>query len=370
MKLQNLKKAVLISFITTLILTVVLFALTIIDPVLVWPVAFGVHTSEFFTELGKLLAFSAGYTDKSIATLVLLVAILAIIVGWIIWIVKTKRYIEVAYISLLVLLTGLILHYVVFFDSHYAVALANFSVTAIIITILIVLTIISMILLATYALLLDFYLTNDSVEESEEVRKIVLTTEDNTTTSTTTVFVEETVVIVKEKDYVEVDSKKEKPVKPVVQGAFGARKPREPFALKLKKSDQSLKDIYNEIKAEFLSYGLGSRISLNGDTFRLHTKTYARIQVVGKSLKINYALNTKDYTDSTIPHTDSGHQKAYEEIPFTFKVRSSLSVRRAKDLIRDSVINDGLTQDEVINKNYAKETIATLNDSNYYKNNF
>ena len=97
-----------------------------------------------------------------------------------------------------------------------------------------------------------------------------------------------------------------------------------------------MKDNYNELKNEILSYGVKSRISNSGDTFRLHRKTYVKITIAGKSLKLYFALDPKDYKDSTIPFQDAGEKNAYAEIPFVFKVKSELSMKRAKQLIQYS----------------------------------
>ena len=121
---------------------------------------------------------------------------------------------------------------------------------------------------------------------------------------------------------------------------------RKPFVQQLAESDLSVKNIYNELKADFLSYGIKSRISKNGDTFRLHTKAYARIKVAGKGLKLYFALDPLAYTDSTFPVKDSGAQKMYKDIPLTFKVKSDLSIRRAKQLIADACAVDGLVEQE------------------------
>lgn len=144
---------------------------------------------------------------------------------------------------------------------------------------------------------------------------------------------------------------------------FGGEKVivREPFVVRLKNSEKELKSMYNELKAEFLSYGLKSRLSRTGDVFRLHRKTYAKISISGKSLKIYYALNPKDYIDTKIPYTDSGGMKSYQDIPFTFKVRSDLSIKRAKMLIADAAGKDGIIQVEIPKiKNYSQEAILTL----------
>ena len=52
---------------------------------------------------------------------------------------------------------------------------------------------------------------------------------------------------------------------------------RIPFPERLGQADKDVKANYNEIKAEALSFGLKSRLSNSGDTFRLHTKTYLKI---------------------------------------------------------------------------------------------
>ena len=104
------------------------------------------------------------------------------------------------------------------------------------------------------------------------------------------------------------------------------------FAERLLKSDKELHDLYNELKNEILSYGVKSRISAVGDTFRLHKKMYVRITVAGKSLKLYFALDPKDYEGSTIPVQDASGKDMYAEIPLVFKVKSGLSVRRCKEL--------------------------------------
>lgn len=130
---------------------------------------------------------------------------------------------------------------------------------------------------------------------------------------------------------------------------------RIPFAVRLKQADKGLKAAYNEIKSEILSYGIKSRISLTGDTFRLHTKTYVKIVVAGKSLKLYFALDPKAYKDSTFPIGDASGKILHVDTPLVFKVKSDLSIRRAKSLIADCAAKDGLVQGEVVAFNHAKE---------------
>ncbi len=118
------------------------------------------------------------------------------------------------------------------------------------------------------------------------------------------------------------------------------------FADRVLNADEDLKECYNELKIEALSYGLKSRLSNSGDTFRLHAKTYMKISLVGKSLKCFFALDPENYINSSIPISDVGLKAAYKDIPLVFKVRSPLSLRRAKQLLSDACKRDGLYKDE------------------------
>lgn len=132
---------------------------------------------------------------------------------------------------------------------------------------------------------------------------------------------------------------------------------RIPFTTKLKKSDKDLKDKYNELKAFLLSFGVKSRISVSGDSFRAHKETYAIISVAGKHLKVYLPLKVKSYDGSTIPVVDVSHFKKYKETPLAINVRSDLSVKRAKILIMDVMKDKNATQGEIVEKNYAAQVI-------------
>lgn len=130
---------------------------------------------------------------------------------------------------------------------------------------------------------------------------------------------------------------------------------RIPFNERMLSADKETQGNYNELKAECLSYGLKSRLSNSGDTFRLHTKTYVKITIAGKGLKLYLALDPKEYANSPIPLHDAGAKNIYKEIPGVFKVKSALSLRRAKQLIADACEKDALEQGKIIPHNYASE---------------
>ena len=131
---------------------------------------------------------------------------------------------------------------------------------------------------------------------------------------------------------------------PVEEGGKVAAE-RIPFARRILGLDKAMKDAYSEIKNEILAYGVKSRISNSGDTFRLHRKTYMKLVVAGKGLKLYFALEPTDYADSPIPVQDVGDKNLYVDIPLAFKVKSDLSIRRAKQLIADAMAKDGVEKE-------------------------
>lgn len=153
------------------------------------------------------------------------------------------------------------------------------------------------------------------------------------------------------------------PTKRVV-GAFNPDLPphpkiiRIPFPTRMLSSDKELQNNYNDLKSELLSYGVKSRLSNSGDTFRLHKVTFVKVTIAGKSLKLYFALDPKDYANTTLPIQNAGHKGIYKEIPLVFKVKSELSLRRAKQLIADVMDKGGLEQGKIEPNNWA----ATLKD--------
>lgn len=109
------------------------------------------------------------------------------------------------------------------------------------------------------------------------------------------------------------------------------------FETKLEKADKDLKEKYQLLKDELLSYGVKSRVSFNGDTFRLHKIQYAFITLRGKSIKLYLKLDPKKYKDSPMPIKDESGKKKYELTPAVIKVKSDLSLKRAIILIEDTM---------------------------------
>ena len=128
---------------------------------------------------------------------------------------------------------------------------------------------------------------------------------------------------------------------------------RIPFPTRLLASEEDVQENYNILKNEILAYGVKSRVSNTGDTFRLHKITYVKITVAGKGLKLYFALDPKDYAESKIPVADAGHKGIYQDIPLVFKVKSDLSLRRAKQLIADVMAKFGNEKGMVEERDWA-----------------
>lgn len=130
---------------------------------------------------------------------------------------------------------------------------------------------------------------------------------------------------------------------------------RVPFPTRMKQASQEVRDHYDTLKNYLLSFKVKSRVSNVGDMFRLHKEEYVKIATAGKGLKLYIALNPKDYESSTIPVDDASDKKIYVNIPLVFKVKSDLSVKRAKVLIDDLMNKKGLTQKTLLDLPWSKQ---------------
>jgi len=115
------------------------------------------------------------------------------------------------------------------------------------------------------------------------------------------------------------------------------RKKQVPFVDRLVAADPELKEKYEELKAYCESYGLHGRTSVSYDTYRLHRTRYVVFSIRGKAIKMHVALDPQDYKDSTITLKDDSAKTKYADVPGYIRVKSPLSVKRAKILIDDAM---------------------------------
>ena len=113
-------------------------------------------------------------------------------------------------------------------------------------------------------------------------------------------------------------------------------------------------------KAEWLE-NLGINPEGSGMSFANHMATSGQ-QDAGKGLKLYFALSPARYAESTIPVIDASDKALYEETPLAFKVKSNLSVKRAKQLIADVMSDEGLERGEPEKTDWVKQVRADLRE--------
>ncbi len=124
---------------------------------------------------------------------------------------------------------------------------------------------------------------------------------------------------------------------------------RRSFMEKINKAPKEVQDKYEELKAYILSYeGVKSRISIPGDSYRYKKELLIKITIEGKTLKVYFALDPRNFVDTSMPIYDASNKACYSEVPALLKVRSDLSLKRAKSLVDQVLLGKGLTKRTVI----------------------
>lgn len=109
--------------------------------------------------------------------------------------------------------------------------------------------------------------------------------------------------------------------------------------------EDDMKVIYNDIKNYMLSYkGVKSRYSSACESFRIARRLVAKVVIIGRTFKLYLALNPEDYPNNIYHQKDESKKKAYIEVPFMVKIKSNLSIRKAKELIDKMMTENGLAK--------------------------
>lgn len=117
------------------------------------------------------------------------------------------------------------------------------------------------------------------------------------------------------------------------------------FPARMQIVEDQVKVDYNELKSYLLSFGLNSRVSNVADSFRQGRVLYAKLTNSGNSgLKLYLPINLDDYKDSKIPLKSAEGTKQYEDVPIFIYIRSELSMKRAKQLIDDVMLKNGISR--------------------------
>ena len=130
---------------------------------------------------------------------------------------------------------------------------------------------------------------------------------------------------------------------------------RRSFVEKMLKAPAELQAKYEELKSYILAYGIKSRVSATSDSYRYKKELLVKMTIQGKTLKVFFALDPNSFADSPIPVVDVTHKKSYAKVPTLLKVRSGLSLKRAKALVDKILSEKGLTQGEIVPGTHIKD---------------
>ena len=110
--------------------------------------------------------------------------------------------------------------------------------------------------------------------------------------------------------------------------------------------DETMKEYYSELKNHILSYeGVKSRLSWKFDSYNRGRDQLFKIKIRGKTICIYLALDPNNY-DVSKYHHESIDAKIFEDVPMLFKIKSGLGLRKAKQLVDDTMARFEIPQAE------------------------
>jgi|GEM_PF-3489895 len=110
--------------------------------------------------------------------------------------------------------------------------------------------------------------------------------------------------------------------------SLGKRRKRIPFENMIKRADKETRERYKAIVSALREYDFNDRKSIPGETFSYKRTKLVFITISGKTLKVHFALDPKQFENDPMPIKDASDVKKFEELPSYLKVRSDLAVRR------------------------------------------
>lgn len=140
--------------------------------------------------------------------------------------------------------------------------------------------------------------------------------------------------------------------------AFASFGERKPFSEKMLGAESEVKQYYDALNNEFLSYKkVRGRVAVGGASYRYKGELLAKITYRGKTMKLNLALKVADFDENVYHQKDTGSVKAYEQVPFSVKVKSERGLKKAVALIAALMEKQGVEKNA---KYVAIDSIAQL----------
>ncbi len=123
---------------------------------------------------------------------------------------------------------------------------------------------------------------------------------------------------------------------------------RSSFTSRLIQANAGMQDYYTTIKNYILSYaGIKAKTSWNYEIFTKGRTQCVKLNIKGKSLTLNLALNPKEYSITKYHFTDLSDNPKFAKLPMLLKVRSDRALKYALELISEVMKALGIEQGEV-----------------------
>lgn len=136
---------------------------------------------------------------------------------------------------------------------------------------------------------------------------------------------------------------------------------RIPFAEKMLNIDNKTQEYYEEIYNAFIACRrINPRVSSKGVSFRLGRELVAKLTIRGKTMKMHLALDVKDFEEKIFFQKDLSDVKAYEEVPFTVKVKSDRGLKNALKLVEALVEKKNIEKKTRFNRVDALEELKDV----------
>ena len=139
----------------------------------------------------------------------------------------------------------------------------------------------------------------------------------------------------------------------VVDGNIVFIRYRSSFTSRLIQTEEVIQDRYTKLKNYILSFkGIKSRTSFNYEAFNKGKAQAVRLNVKGKALFVNLALNPEEYSASKYHFVDMSGDTKCAGVPMLLKVKSDRSLKYAFELIDEVMKKLGIEQGEIPEVDY------------------
>ncbi len=128
---------------------------------------------------------------------------------------------------------------------------------------------------------------------------------------------------------------------------------RSSFTSRLIQAEEVLQDYYTVIKNHILSYkGIKAKTSWNYELFSKGRTQCVKLNIKGKALTLELALDPKEYSITKYHFKDLSDSPKHEKLPMLMKVKSDRSLKYALELIDAVMATVGLEKTETPNNDY------------------